>query len=54
MENHRSKLDTLLFAEEIEMEEEMREFDMELVNHRLFIFHLSNEACHEIRDGPGQ
>ena len=31
MENHRSKLDALLFAEEIEMEEEMREFDLEKV-----------------------
>lgn len=31
LENHRSKLDTLLFVEEIEMEEEMRQFDMEKV-----------------------
>ncbi|XP_065066757.1 RNA helicase Mov10l1-like [Rhopilema esculentum] len=34
MENHRPKLDALLFAEEIEMEEEMREFDLEKVTLR--------------------
>ena len=31
MENHKSKLDALLFVEEIEMEEGMREFDMQMV-----------------------
>ena len=31
MDNYRTKLDALLFVEEIEMDEEMREFDMEMV-----------------------
>ena len=51
MENHRSKLDALLFAEEIEMEEEMREFDMEMVNRRIFcVYYLLTRRIFDLQN----